>query len=130
MRLKGSKFYPGEVEEWLDCGNKDATVYTNQRVLEFNKDTDLVADSARISNSTIIQPSYIGKNVVIENSVIGPHASVGSHTVLKSTILENSIVQENSSIENKVIKNSMIGSFVTVKGSADDVSIGDYCEHK
>src|SRR5690606_35772927 len=35
MKQKGIKFSPGKVEEWLDCGNKNATVYTNQRVLEF-----------------------------------------------------------------------------------------------
>ncbi|MEQ8521272.1 MAG: nucleotidyltransferase family protein, partial [Vicingaceae bacterium] len=34
MNAKGRKFYPGKVDEWLDCGNKNATVFTNQRVLE------------------------------------------------------------------------------------------------
>ena len=38
MKNKGLVFKPGEVEEWLDCGNKDATVFTNQRVLEIKKD--------------------------------------------------------------------------------------------
>src|SRR5665213_1507056 len=28
MKNKGLKFFPGRVTEWLDCGNKDATVYT------------------------------------------------------------------------------------------------------
>jgi glucose-1-phosphate thymidylyltransferase len=37
MKNKGLAFKPGEVEEWLDCGNKDATVYTNQRILEIKK---------------------------------------------------------------------------------------------
>ena len=37
MKQKGIAFTPGKVTEWLDCGNKDATVYTNQRVLEFDK---------------------------------------------------------------------------------------------
>ena len=37
MKAKGTKFMPGQVTEWLDCGNKNATVYTNQRVLEFDK---------------------------------------------------------------------------------------------
>src|SRR5690606_20381981 len=40
---KGTKFKPGEVSEWLDCGNKEVTVHTNQRVLEFDKDLDLIA---------------------------------------------------------------------------------------
>ena len=31
MTTKGMQFVPGKVDEWLDCGNKNATVYTNQR---------------------------------------------------------------------------------------------------
>ena len=31
MKNKGLKLYPGEVQQWLDCGNKDATVDTNPR---------------------------------------------------------------------------------------------------
>src|SRR5690606_24651952 len=34
MLRKGLKFYTDQVEEWLDCGNKDATVYTNSRILD------------------------------------------------------------------------------------------------
>jgi glucose-1-phosphate thymidylyltransferase len=130
MKQKGSKFYPGEVEEWLDCGNKDATVYTNQRVLEFIKTTQLVDETAKITDSVVIQPSFIGKNVVIHKSVIGPHASIGKNSEVKNCIIENSMVQESSKISNKVIKNSMIGSYVTLNGSAEDVSIGDYSEFK
>src|ERR1035437_9092499 len=36
MKNKGTKFVPGKVSEWLDCGNKEATVFTNQRVLEYD----------------------------------------------------------------------------------------------
>lgn len=130
MKQKGSKFYPGEVAEWLDCGNKDATVYTNRRVLEFIKEQQLVDESAKIINSTIIQPSFIGKNVVVENSVVGPHASIGANTSISKSVVSNIIVQENTTIANKVIENSMIGNFVTYTGKAEDLSIGDYCEYK
>ncbi len=130
MKQKGSKFYPGEVEEWLDCGNKDAAVYTNQRVLEFIKDTDLVDETAQLNHSIIIPPCFIGKNVVIDKSVIGPHVSIGENSIVKSCIIDNSIVQLNTEIENKVITNSMLGNFVKYKGSAEDLSIGDYCEYK
>ena len=34
MTKKGKQFIPGKVVEWLDCGNKNATVDTNQRYLE------------------------------------------------------------------------------------------------
>jgi glucose-1-phosphate thymidylyltransferase len=77
MKLKGLKFYSGQVKEWLDCGNKDATVYTNQRVLEINGIEKLIADSVKTNNSVIIEPCFIGENVVIENSIIGPQVSNG-----------------------------------------------------
>lgn len=130
MKQKGAKFYPGEVAEWLDCGNKDATVYTNQRVLEFIKEHDLVDASAALNHSVIIPPCFIGKNVVVENSVVGPHVSIGDNSVVKSCIIANSIIQLNTEIENKVIKNSMLGNFVKYSGTPEDLSIGDYCEYK
>lgn len=34
MKQKGLKFAPGKVIEWLDCGNKNNTVYTHARWLE------------------------------------------------------------------------------------------------
>ncbi|MEM9025068.1 MAG: nucleotidyltransferase family protein, partial [Bacteroidota bacterium] len=75
MKAKGLAFAPGEVEEWLDCGNKNATVHTNQRVLEFNRDQSLVAASAQQTNTKIIPPCFIGEGAVLENAVIGPHVS-------------------------------------------------------
>ena len=62
MKQKGAKFFPGKVDEWLDCGNKDATVFTNQRVLEMHKSEMRIPDSAVLENSVVIQPSFIGAN--------------------------------------------------------------------
>lgn len=126
MKEKGSRFVPGQVEEWLDCGNKNATVYTNKRYLEFIKKEKIVADSSLIKNSVINPPVYIGENAVIENSVIGPYVSIGDDTNIKNSIIQNSIVQTNSSLNNTNLKNSMVGNFVTVEGKPDDLSIGDY----
>lgn len=127
MKQKGTKFFPGKVTEWLDCGNKDATVYTNQRVLEFIKDEkNLVSATASLLNSTVIHPCFIGENVKIENSVIGPHASIGNNTNIKNSVIENSIIQQNTSISDAVLNNAMIGSFATYRGEKKNLSIGDY----
>src|SRR5690606_5031391 len=40
MKNKGLRFFADEVDEWLDCGNEDATIYTNQRILEIKKDIE------------------------------------------------------------------------------------------
>ncbi len=124
----GYKFKPGEVLEWLDCGNKEVTVHTNQRVLEydFEKNVKMVADSARIADSVIIPPCFIGEDVLIENAVIGPHVSVGSGTKITSSILRNTIVQDNTTIENVVLADAMIGAHARCESNAKDLSLGDY----
>ncbi|HNM28320.1 MAG TPA: sugar phosphate nucleotidyltransferase [Chitinophagales bacterium] len=127
MKQKGYRFSPGKVDEWLDCGNKDATVYTNQRVLELKKDTEtLISPSAKLINSVVIEPCYIGEGAVIENAVIGPHASIGKNAVVKNALIRNSIVQQSVSITDKCIANSMVGSFAVISGTPDDLSVSDY----
>lgn len=128
----GYKFKPGEVSEWLDCGNKEVTVHTNQRVLEYDleKGLNLVAVSASQINSVIIQPCFIGENVIIENSVIGPHVSVGANSTITNSVIANTNIQTDTTIRNANIHNSMIGSFVTYNGLARDLSIGDYSSIK
>lgn len=123
---KGTKFKPGEVSEWLDCGNKVVTVHTNQRVLEFDKGKELVAATATIENSVIIPPCFVGENAKITNSVIGPHVSVGAETEVTNSVIVNSIIQKQATIENANIKDSMIGNHAQVLKQASDISIGDY----
>ncbi len=124
----GYRFKPGEVIEWLDCGNKEVTVHTNQRVLEFDaeKSKTLVSASAEISESVIIPPCFIGENVKIERSVIGPHVSIGADTVVTDSILKNSIIQHSTKISSANFANSMIGSNASIKGLARDLSLGDF----
>ena len=126
MKNKGKKLYPGEVNEWLDCGNKDATVDTNRSVLERNKNERLIDKSAVIEHSTVIPPSFIGAGVTIRNSVIGPHASIGEKTLVENCIIKNSIIQSHSKIRHHIMHNSIIGNHVTMNGNPEDLSIGDY----
>jgi glucose-1-phosphate thymidylyltransferase len=126
MKMGGIKFKPGAVTEWLDCGNKNATVHTNSRYLEYIKESPLIADSALITNSVIIPPVYVGENVKINNSVIGPHVSVGDYTQIMDSRIENSIIQTHSEISKAVLGNSMIGNYAILHKKAGELSVGDY----
>jgi glucose-1-phosphate thymidylyltransferase len=128
MKRKGTKFVPEQISEWLDCGNKDSTVFTNQRYLEYLKarKEKLVSDSAKVVNSVLIEPVYVGDNVEIHNAIVGPHVSIGANTKVKDSIVSNSIIQENAHIENVNITNSMVGNHAKYHGSKADLSIGDY----
>ena len=121
-----------EVIEWLDCGNKDATVYTCERVLDHNKNTTMKAEDAQVLNSKIIEPCYIGSGTKIENSTIGPNVSIGENTIILNSQIKGSIIQNQSKIENAKLCNSMIGNNVVFDGHnlELEVSIGDFSEVK
>lgn len=126
MKNKGLIFKPGQVIEWMDCGNKDATVHTNQRILEYHKEDQLVSESSNIENSIVIAPCFIGDNVKIKNSIVGPHVSLGAGTVVNNALVRNSIVQQNSNLEHLNIENSMIGNYVDIQGDISELNVGDF----
>jgi glucose-1-phosphate thymidylyltransferase len=126
MKAQGKILKAGKVDEWLDCGNKDATVYTNLRVLEMKYPNNHIAPSAKINNSVIIPPCFIGDNVVIEASVVGPHVSIGKNTKVTNSLLKNSIVRDHAQLKDAGIDNSLIGNYVHYHGQLKDLSIGDY----
>ena len=126
MKKKGATFVPGQVEEWLDCGNKDNMVQTNQRYLEIIKDQNLVSAEATIVNSILIPPVFIGDHVVIENSVIGPHVSISEGTKVKDSRISNSIIQKSSVVSKGILDNSLLGNFVNFEGKSSGLDLGDH----
>jgi len=130
MKQKGMRFVPGKVDEWMDCGNKNVTVDTNNRMLGFlhQDGKPLMSSSVKHENSTIIEPCFIGDNVVLKNATIGPNVSVGDGTVIENSTISNSLIQTNAKISNANLDNAMIGNFAKFDGKFTSVSIGDYSE--
>ncbi len=128
MKSKGIVFKPGKVDEWMDCGNKDVTVDTNNRILGFVQNEEkLIADDVVLENSEIIEPCYIGTGVVLRNSKIGPHVSVGNNTTIENSNINTTIIQEDSLVANMNLENSMIGNKAVLDGKFKSISLGDYC---
>ncbi len=128
MMEKGMKFVPGKVDEWMDCGNKDVTVETNQRMLGFleKEGEQMIASSVKQENANIIEPCFIGENVVLRNTTVGPYVSIGANTVLENSTIKNSLIQSDSKIYNANLDNAMIGNHVVFNGNFESISIGDY----
>lgn len=128
MMAKGKIFKTGQVEQWMDCGNKIATVETNAQVLdnEWASGINNVASSTIQENSLVIQPCYIGEGVVLKNSIVGPHVSIGAGSIITNSVIHNSILQEHTRISSTVLGASMIGAHVVYQGLARDLSVGDY----
>ena len=128
MKVKGLKFVPGKVDEWMDCGNKNVTVETNTRLLGFlHSDGENLVDSSVVcENSTIIPPCFIGENVKLVNATVGPNVSLGNGCLVQNATIKNSLVQNQSTIKNAHLDNAMIGSFASFDGNFTSISIGDY----
>ena len=130
MKAKGTVFRLDTVDEWLDCGNKNATVNSNSAVLRNSSLKENIDSSAVIENTKIHPPVFIGANVKILNSEIGPFVSVESGTTIAESSIKNAIVREGSSIENVFLDNSMIGTHVKIhlekRNNKGDWSLGDY----
>lgn len=126
LQESGAHFFPGQVDHWLDCGNKSATVETHKAYLGFIEENNLISKTAKVSNSVIIPPVYLGDNVEINNTVIGPYVSVGSSSAIHDSRIQNSIIQKGNNITNANLSGAMIGNFVRYEGRSADLSVGDY----
>ncbi|HKL37228.1 MAG TPA: sugar phosphate nucleotidyltransferase, partial [Salegentibacter sp.] len=128
MMAEDRIFKTGTVDEWMDCGNKNVTVETNGRMLNFlHQDGEkLISDSVKITNSEITEPCYIGENVELVNAKIGPNVSVGDGTKITDAEVKNSLIQTFAEVRNAKLDNAMIGNFAKFDGNFTQISIGDY----
>lgn len=130
LKQQGAKFIPGTVDAWMDCGKKDPTVDTNKQVLQFEAEdgNNLVASDVVLENAEIIQPCYIGENVVLKNTKVGPYVSIGANSVVENSTIVNSLIQNHVQIINANLDMAMIGNHAKYNGEYTSVSIGDYTE--
>jgi len=130
MKQKGLQFVPGTVSDWMDCGNKDITVETNSRVLQFahQEAENMVSENISLKNSKIIEPCYIGDNVILINATVGPNVSLGDNCIVENAAIEDSLIQTNTKIRNAKLNKAMVGNNAIFDGNFSSISIGDYSE--
>ena len=113
---------------WLDTGKKDDMLEANRKVLSIHNDLNVgdnidlgvggylnvpVSENVggvKLINSTIIGPCNIDKDVVLFNSVVGPHVSVGKGTHIGNATISNSIIGKKCNIQDSEFVDSIIGS--------------------
>jgi len=132
---------------WLDTGKKDDILSANAKILDEYIQADVrgavinsavdgrvkVEPDARIINSTVRGPCIIGKNVVIENSFIGPYTSIGNGTKVCNSNLEYCVIQDCVTIlDVERLEDSLIGKNAKVtrnnRNRTIKLHVGDYSE--
>ncbi len=125
MIEKGASLTTFEMEGWFDCGKPETLLSTNQYLLQQkgNGVTRVINES-----SIIIPPVFIGQNVELKNSIIGPYVSVADGVKIDSSIIKDSIINKNASIKNAQLKESLIGENAIVENALPKLNVGDNSE--
>jgi glucose-1-phosphate thymidylyltransferase len=120
-------FRPQRVETWLDTGTIEATLETNRHMLQYAAAP--TATSAPRPGVEIRPPVFIDATAVVENSVIGPFASVGAGCSVSNSTIEDSVLDAGCKVSDAALKSCLIGVRATVRGGGLDevltLNIGD-----
>jgi len=134
--------------KWLDPGKFDDWIVSNKYVLNnmlslkkfSGKNSGCkitgkvkIEKGAKITNSEIVGPCFIGNNATIINSRVGPNVSMYQFCDIEKSTVENSILLEGSKVisVDKVIRNTIVGRNAVVRGNnGKDINlfIGDKSE--
>jgi len=121
----GVKFSTYNVENWFDCGKKDALLETNAVLL---KKSEFVTDNLHFENTIIIQPVNIDASCRINNSIIGPNVSIGARTIVENCIVKESIIGLDAELRNALLHDSLIGNEASLRGLSQSLNLGDSTE--
>ena len=126
MIQKGVQFKACKVKQWYDCGKKENLLEANAVLLK--KTGGLQVSPSMYPHSIIIAPVSIAEGCTIENSIIGPHVTIGNNTTIKSSVVKESIIGSYTTLDEVVLDNSLIGNDAAVKGLSRTLNIGDNTE--
>ncbi len=120
----GCPFRTQTVQKWLDCGLPETLLETNAAVLPQNDNSQ----HQQYPGTEITPPCYIGKNVKITDSKIGPYVSIGDDCVLVNSSVVNSILWDDVDIHTCDLIDSVIGEGCSVTKRDKSVMLGNACE--
>jgi glucose-1-phosphate thymidylyltransferase len=122
MVNNGTKFRTHPVDAWLDCGQPETILETNRYLLDHGFDT-----SKRVTLKTVttIPPVNIHPTAHIENSVIGPYATISANCHISYSIIRDSIIDTGAEVKDIILDQSLIGREAKVIGQQHSLNIGD-----
>jgi glucose-1-phosphate thymidylyltransferase len=123
MLEKGLTMRTEKVDIWLDAGTPEALLETNRYLLENGHSNS--QDASDRPDAVIIPPVYVHPTAEVENSIIGPHASIGAGARVNSSIVRNSILEDEAQVTDVILENSLIGRRSQIQRRAGVINTGD-----
>lgn len=122
MINEGARFRTFPAQVWEDTGTWDAVLHANRYLL---KKMDTNTKPYQYQSSLIIPPSYVSPEAFVENSVIGPYASISEDAEVRDSIIKNSIIGPNAAVNSSMLFGALVGERATVEGSYSSINVGD-----
>ncbi|MFN8663306.1 MAG: sugar phosphate nucleotidyltransferase [Thermomicrobiales bacterium] len=117
---RGAKVIPRTVTAWEDCGNVENLLSTNRYILD-----RMTTGTSSSTTSIVVPPSVVADDAILEYSIVGPYASIGSGSVVRNSRIQNSVLEERAVVEDSQLDASIIGRRARVSGLSGSVNIGD-----
>ena len=128
MIEKKRVFKSQEIETWMDCGTPKLLIESAKKIMSSKIILEENNNFIKSGNVKITQPVFIGKNVKIKDSEIGPFVSIGDDTDISNSNIESTLIYNNVKVSNADIKNSILGQYSVYDGSNKEIFLGDYSQ--
>ncbi len=112
-----------KVDVWLDAGTPEALFNTNRYLLDHGRSNSEELDLH--DQTVIIPPVNIDPSAQVTNSIIGPYVSIGKNALIQGSIIKESIIGPETQISESLLQNSLIGQSVNIKGQTGELNLGD-----
>ena len=128
MIEKKRVFKSQEIETWMDCGTPKLLIESAKKIMNSKIILEENNSFIKSGNVKITQPVFIGKNVKIKDSEIGPFVSIGDDTDISNSNIESTLIYKSVKVSNADIKNSILGQYSVYDGSNKEIFLGDYSQ--
>ncbi len=119
----GHRFEPWNIEGWFDCGKKETLLSTNRHYLNMRDGRT----KPRIhEDSLLIPPVWVGEDVELRRSVIGPHVSLGSGSRVIDSRISDSLLCNRTQVENSVLQEAVLGLEAVWKEQPRVLNLSDH----
>jgi glucose-1-phosphate thymidylyltransferase len=127
MVERGLKMRTQAIDVWLDVGTIETILETNRYLLGHGHDN---TPNIRRENVRIVPPVFIHESAEIDNSIIGPNASIAADCSISNSTVEDSILESGAVVQAAALKSSFIGRQARVQGRSAEsapmmLNIGD-----
>jgi glucose-1-phosphate thymidylyltransferase len=122
MLERGDRIGVQPIGAIVDVGSPDNRLAANHKLLA---EANGHLAGGPPGDVTIIPPVYVHPSAVIEQSVIGPYATIGPNARVRRSIVAESIIDPGAVVNGCVLRDSVIGANAVVEGAAQALIVGD-----